>query len=222
MNFRRDRSVRAGSREAFTLLELLTVIAVIAILAALLVPSLRSARLAANRASTRLLFNQWASAIESFRSEYGCYPVFHPSCLVNPPGQNQAPASLHLFHDILAGRRRDGSALPGWTTSTDPQFPEAQNRRRIPFHTFGAREMGTNNLVCDGSGNAAIVVLVDRDLDGFVRIGAGGDYASLPAIDGSSPLPGEIPVLGVRTGVLFYAPSPGSAPERPEFILSWK
>src|SRR5471030_2679442 len=70
---------RMGSAKAraFTLLELLTVIALIGILAALLFPGIHAARIAADRARTRVQFNQWAAALEGFRSEYGYYPVLH-------------------------------------------------------------------------------------------------------------------------------------------------
>ena len=96
---------------AFTLLELLTVIAIITILAAVLVPTLAGARTSANRARTRVQFGQWAMAVEAFRQEYGCYPEFDRSGKVNG-GASLTSTEEHRFHDVLAGCRRDGSALP--------------------------------------------------------------------------------------------------------------
>jgi prepilin-type N-terminal cleavage/methylation domain-containing protein len=217
-------SLRDG-RRAFTLLELLSVIALIGILAALLFPGLSAARKSANKAKTRVQFNQWSSAMEGFRTEYGFYPALHGSGLVNPPGQNVDPSSLHLFHDVLAAKRRDGSALPPCTSGTDPQYPEAQNRKLIGFCSFSDSDLtGADspapNLFCDAFGNTEIAVLVDKNLDGLINT---ADYGStLPAVNGLRPSAEDFPANGVRAGVIFYAPVPGATADSPEFIFSWK
>ncbi|HVZ63218.1 MAG TPA: prepilin-type N-terminal cleavage/methylation domain-containing protein [Lacunisphaera sp.] len=229
----RDTSRRSGSlasslprdRNAFTLLELLTVLAIIGILAALLFPGLRAARVAANKAATKVRFGQWAAVLESFRAEYGYYPVLHGSNLVNPPGQNTAPSTLHLFHDVLAARRRDGSALPALAGGTDPRFPEAQNRKLIAFYSFASAELTGDgapqpNLLRDAFDNTEIAVLVDRDLDGVIKPGA--DFANLPTVGGMAPASADIPATGIHAGVIFYVPGPGATPATPDFIFSWK
>ncbi len=204
---------------AFTFIELLAVIAVVGILTALLIPSVRSARVAANKAKTRVQFAEWAAAIGAFRNEYGYYPSFHGSNLVNPPGQNTDPATLHLFQDILAAQRRDGSALPVYTSSTNAQFPEAQNRKLISFYSFADGDLTATNLLHDAFGNTEIAVLVDRNLDGVIRVeGSGADYTALPTVAGQTPSSADFPLNGVRAGVLFYAPSPDGT----GFIFSWK
>lgn len=217
--------MRLFRSSAFTLLELLTVIAVIGLLAALIFPAVRSARAAAGKARTKVQFNQWAAAMESFRSEYGYYPALHGSNLVNPPGQSSDPATLHLFHDTLAARRRDGAALPVYTTATNSQFPEAQNRKLIGFHAFGAADFTdpgspAPNLLRDAFDHTEIAVLVDRDLDGVIKLGS--DFPVLPSVGGITPSPTDFPAAGVRAGVVFYAPAPGADTANPEFILSWK
>ena len=217
--------MRTHRQSAFTLLELLTVIAVIGILTALLFPGIRSARSSANKAKTRVQFSQWATALEGFRSEYGYYPALHSSNLVNPPGQTTDATTLHLFHDLLTAKRRDGSALPTYAAGTNAQFPEAQNRKLISFYSFSDADFTdassrTPNLLHDAFDNTEIAVLVDRNLDGVIK--AGSDFPALPAVGGITPGTTDFPAAGIRAGVIFYAPAPGADAANPEFIFSWK
>jgi prepilin-type N-terminal cleavage/methylation domain-containing protein len=203
------------SRRAFTLLELLAVLVVLSILVAILVPTLGSVRVSVSKAKTKVRFNQWAAAIESFRNEYGCYPVFDRSNLVNAG----ASAPEHPFHDVLAARRCDGSAL------ADESAAARQNRKRICFHRFVDGEFApasdtATGLLCDAFGGTEIAVLVDRDLDG--RITAADCGGSLPLVDGLRPASGDFPVDGVRAGVVFYSAVPGATPADPRFVFSWK
>ncbi|WP_415907483.1 type II secretion system protein [Oleiharenicola sp. Vm1] len=217
-------TVSRSSAAGFTLLELLAVLAIIGILAGLIFPSLSAARQAAGRAKTKVQFSQWAAAIESFRSEYGCYPSFDATNLVNG-GATTVPSGEHLFHDVLAGRKRDGSAPDAATTVA----AGSQNRKRTAFHAFADSELtpaasAASNLIRDAFDNLSIAVLVDRNLDGRID---GSDYASFPSVvapDGSSlrPMPADLPATGVRAGVLFYAPDPNATAASPAFIFSWK
>lgn len=210
--------MRPPRPSAFTLLELLSVIAIIGVLAALIFPAVRSARVSANKARTKVQFSQWAAAMEGFRGEYGHYPALDPTALVNG-GATTAITGDHLFHDILAGRKRDGSPLL-------PAGPAAmQNRKFINFHSFSDLNF-TNasspapNLLRDAFDNTEIAVLVDKNLDGVIRIGS--DYPALPAVGGLTPGATDFPTTGVRAGVLFYAPAPGADATNPGFIFSWK
>lgn len=212
---------------AFSLLELLAVIAVIGILAALIFPSVGAARKSANRAKTKVQFSQWAAAIESFRSEYGYYPTFHATNLVNG-GAAIAPSGEHVFHDILAGKRRDGTALPAFANGTPLRSAEAQNRKRVTFYSFSEAEFTSSNLIADAFGNTSIAILVDRNLDG--RIDA-ADYGTLPAVscaDGSLITPSsgsvdaDVPLTGIRSGVVFYCADPNATGNSPLFVFSWK
>jgi prepilin-type N-terminal cleavage/methylation domain-containing protein len=216
--------MHATRQSAFTLLELLSVITIIGILAALVFPGVRAARVSANKARTKVQFNQWAAAIEGFRSEYGHYPAFDASNRVNPPGQSTTASALHPFHDVLAAKRRDGTALPAYTTTAPAQNPESQNRKRIGFYSFSEADFThasspAPNLIRDAFDNTEIAVLVDRNLDGVINA---SDYGSLPAVGGLTPAATDIPATGVRAGVIFYAPAPGADTANPEFVLSWK
>jgi len=201
---------RSSRVAGFTLLELLSVLAILGILAALIFPSVGGARRSANKAKTRVQFTQWAAAIESFRGEYGYYPAFDASNLVN----GGATASDHLFHDILAGRKRDGAAL------TVGSAAALQNRKSISFYSFSDADFTPANLIRDAFDNTTIAVLVDKDLDGIIRPGT--DFTALPSVGGIVPTSADFPAAGVRVGVIFYAPAQGATVANPEFIFSWK
>ena len=197
-------------RRGFTLLELLSVLAILGILAALIFPSVGAARRSANRAKTKVQFTQWGTAIESFRGEYGFYPAFDASNLVN----GGVTASDHAFHDILAARKRDGTALASDSAAV------LQNRKLISFHTFTAVDFTASGLLRDAFDNTAIAVLVDKDLDGVIR--AGADFTTLPEVAGLTPSSVDFPATGIRAGVIFYAPASGATAANAEFIFSWK
>jgi prepilin-type N-terminal cleavage/methylation domain-containing protein len=202
-------------RTAFTVIELLAVIAILGILLAILIPSATAARTAANKAKTRAQFNQWATAIELFRSEYGYYPAFDSTLKVN----GGADATDHLFHDLLVARKRDGSALAGSGAAA------AQNKKLICFHLFAESDFAGSDsadggLICDAFGTTDIAVLVDRNLDGVINT---DDYgADLPAVNGLRPGSSDFPAAGLRAGVVFYAALPGATAENPAFVFSWK
>ena len=195
---------------AFTLIEILCVLAIVGTLCGLLFPGFSGARRAAAMARTRTQFAQWTAAIEAFRGEYGCYPQFAPNHLVN----GGVTTVEHPFHDVLAGRHRDGSVL---TAGVDAAL---QNRRAIAFCAFDGAWFNEAGLLVDASGHSAMAVLVDRDLDGVIQ--AGTDFVSLPAVDGQAPGEADFPAAGVRAGVVFYALAAGSSPANPTFVFSWK
>ncbi|MFM9080103.1 MAG: type II secretion system protein, partial [Opitutaceae bacterium] len=177
-----------------TLIELLTVVAILGILAAIIVPTTASARIAAKKAKTRGQFAQWSTAIEAFRQEYGYYPTFESTGAgMNKVNGNTIGgtnlAAVHRFYETLVGSRRDGAALPTTTTGTPPP-PQAQNPRRIQFITFTESDIvpvattdsaltAKRGLIRDAFDNTDIAVLVDRNLDGAIKIGGtGGDSIS--------------------------------------------
>lgn len=234
------------------MIELLTVIAIIGILAAILIPTVSSARTSAKRAKVRSQFAQWGAAIEAFRQEYGYYPTFESTGAgLNKVNGNTAGGTnltaTHRFYETLVGTRRDGSALPTVLTGTPPP-PQAQNTRRIQFITFTEADMvpvsttdatltAKRGLIRDAFDGTDIVVLVDRNLDGAIKIGgAGGDgINSLPTVSppdstnvrlapSTAGATADFPTAqqgGVRTGVAFYS-LPTKATAQTDFIFSWK
>lgn len=200
---------------AFTLIELLVVIALIGILSAILIPTVGSARVSANKAKTKVVFSQWAVAMEQFKQEYGYYPkVTDSEHLLSPT----------LFLAALTGRNHLGMPLPKAELNG--------NTKSIAFYTptdadFAKDAAGAilNELV-DAFGNSDIVVLVDSDGNGMIRgselvrrsirvgnSGANFSHAVVPPIE-------EFPETGVRAGVLFYSAGRGKVEQ--DAVLSWR
>lgn len=230
-----------STRAGFTLIELLTVVAIIGILAAIVIPTVSSASNSAKKARIRTQFSQWTAGFEQFRLEYGSYPQLFPNGaqkLVNQGATTQQTGN-HLFHDVLAGVRRDGSALTGATTGT-PTPAIGQNTRRMRFVSFTDSDFVTQADVAAGRATAAqqffirdafyntsIAVVADSNLDGLIngRDSAGGFPLVTPAGGGTGIRPTTVvttgTVGGTRAGVIFYCAPPGAAGEA-DLIMSWR
>ncbi len=230
-----------ASSRAFTLIELLTVMAIILILVGITIPTVSGARNSANRAKTRAQFGQWATAFENFRQEYGTYPQFAATAtskLVNA-GASTATTGTHVFHDILTGKRRDGSAL-ATATGGNPPPAAAQNPRRISFINFtdddfvlqadvtaGRANANQLNFIRDAFYNTSIAVVTDTNLDGLINgRDATGGYPTVTAAGGTTTLRPTTVVTtattgGIRAGVIFYSLPPGGTTET-DLIMSWR
>ncbi len=249
--FPSSRLLRRSSHAGFTLIELLTVVAIIGILSAIIIPTATGARVAANRAKTRSQFSQWGAAFEAFRQEYGAYPQIGTTTgttkLVNN-GASTAITGNHVFHDTLAGVRRDGSQLTGATTGNPPPAI-AQNPRRIRFVSFTdadfvlqadvtAGRAATNqlNLIRDAFFNTSIAVITDSNLDGVINgrdstggypgvVVAGGTTTIRPTGTGTNTTNTGLTTAttgGIHAGVIFYCAPPGASNPDTDLIMSWK
>jgi prepilin-type N-terminal cleavage/methylation domain-containing protein len=195
---------------AFTLIELLVVIALIGILSAILIPTVGSARVSANKAKTKVLFSQWATAMEQFKQEYGYYPAVD-----NGTGK----IIPERFVAALTGRDLAGNQIP---TATDPRL--CGNTKRIAFYTLGESELNeTRTAIVDPFGNTDIAVYYDRDND--ARITGADGRADILAVAGSRgsfvPTREDFDLTaGVRAGLIFYSAGRGHA--ETDIIYSWR
>ena len=191
----------AGSRSGMTLVELLTVIAVISILIGILIPTVSTVRTSASKAKAKIILNQWAAAIETFRGEYGFYPAFG----FNTTDQViDSTEDTEEFVEVLSSRKPDG-------TQSDPP-PAAGNRKRISFYTFSEGEISDADLLVDVFGGTPIAVLMDLNYDGIIKVETGDgddDYAAFPDIGFGATIPLDFPPAGLRAGVGVYSPGPG-------------
>lgn len=238
------RVPRSRDSRAFTLIELLTVVAIIGILAAILIPTAGGARKSANKAKVRAQFSSWTSAFEAFRQEYGAYPQLSATGaqkLVNPLGTSTQATQVHLFHDILTGRRRDPSAVWPTTTAGTPPPPQVQNSRRIQFINFAENDFVTQadvtagrntaaqlNFIRDAFYNTSIACITDTNLNGVINgSDTTGGFPPVTAADSTTVIRVSATTLptgatgGVHAGVIFFSAPPGATTEA-DLILSWR
>lgn len=194
----------------FTLIELLTVIAIIGILAAIIIPTVTSVKVSANKTKSKVQFNQWAASMELFKQEYGYYPSIGASNKVD---------SVKLA-GALTGRNLAGTK---YTTTTDTSL--CGNKRILSFYSISDSELNdAKTALVDAFGNTDIAVFVDTNNDGKIDTADGLSATSVTSIDSGSsvsPVSGAIDTAaGVRVGAIFYSAGRGS--NGSDIVYSWK
>lgn len=162
-------SLKPTSRKAFTLIELLTVIAIIGILAGILIPVVGSARKSANKAKSKVQFNQYAVALQQYKTEYGYWPPVGGTSGLNS-GQAYDISKNADFIKALTGKNTDGSALStGDRTSL--------NRKAVAFLSISDDQLYFDDStqktdptkLADAFNNPGIHIAVDHDGDGKIK-----------------------------------------------------
>ena len=156
-------------RQGFTLIELLTVIAIISILASILIPSVSMVKRNVNVAASKAVLSQYMNAIQTFRSEYNFLPF---TDLVSNGRESFNLASSNnseIFVETLTAR----DAI----TNNELNQAIGGNRRRIRFYEFSDAEFYEDdrgyvrrNQIVDRFNNRNIVIVLDVDGDGMVRV----------------------------------------------------
>ena len=161
-------------RQAFTLIELLTVIVIIGLLMGLVYPLINNAMKRTKVAASKVKFNQYVNALEAFKSEYRYYP-FNNGSGISVDSNGDTLVSLigakasERFIKTLSGRDPDtGDPL----SSSDAQT--TGNRRRVSFYNFDDSEFyqgeaTDNKRIADAFNNPNIKILIDHSGDGRVH-----------------------------------------------------
>lgn len=160
------------TRKAFTLIELLTVIAIIGILAGMVIGVTAMVQRRAKVAASKSSFQQWAAAIEQYKSTYGKYPYlnnkFEASADTIISLDNNA--TVVEFIKCMTGRNPSWEGATPLSTGTGGDARK-YNLRGTSFCSFGPESFNLDDpkKLSDRFGNTNIRIVMDTDGNGLVK-----------------------------------------------------
>jgi prepilin-type N-terminal cleavage/methylation domain-containing protein len=116
----------SNTKQAFTLIEILTVLAIIGVLAALLFPAINGAMLTAKETKANTVVKGLASVFQQYYTEYGCWPI-----------KNLTPGVIYRV-DVLTVQLLSGSNL---TVAAAPSGTYNGNPRRLGLFDFPTKDL---------------------------------------------------------------------------------
>jgi prepilin-type N-terminal cleavage/methylation domain-containing protein len=170
-------------RGGFTLIEILTVIAIIAVLMAMLMPTLRTAKIVAQKADAKNDLTMFVSAVNSFKTDYGVYPI-------DPAAEAGGPKDIEYG---CTGKTHNQDIVNVLRGDTDPADTLASGATPTSINTHGGVYLevplvkdntspksglsttSTQGPYQNGKGGdwydpwgAPYIVAIDGDYDGYV------------------------------------------------------
>lgn len=200
----------------FTLIELLTVIAIIAILAGILIPTVGAVQRQAKVAQSKALFQQLATALISYKSEYGYFPTFDQSYSGSGDHVVNLSTDPEAVYQTLTGYNLDGSPLTGQNADLNPKRIGFYSFAQSNFHVDPSTGQRTDALA-DAFNNREIIVVMDQDRNGRLDPGSFSRPATAADTGQAVSVSDAVGDNGLRQPVAIY--SAGAGPGRP--VLSW-
>lgn len=166
-------SFRSHKRRGFTLIELLTVIAIIGILAAMVIGVTRLVNTKAKVAASKAMYQEWASALEQYKSSYGFYPYIGAKAGDDRYIDLSNRAATIEFVKCLTGRQPMFDSKRG--QPLDPAEAKKYNKRGQEFCSISGDALhkdDTGNysgLLTDRFGNTRIRIYMDANGDGIIN-----------------------------------------------------